>query len=91
MAYEAINQMFHNPKDMFWTGRVMDILFDGIPVDCSSEEFQSKAVCGVFESGEVAAVQKHNDTHFKFSLLASVSFWDLFNVFNYLVDKYALG
>lgn len=58
---------------MFWTGRVMDILFDGIPVDCSNtEEFQAKAVCGVFESGEVKAIQPYNETFFKFSLFQAV-------------------
>lgn len=70
----AIDRIFNNPKDMFWTGRVLDVLFDGIPVDCSNtEDFQTKAVCGVFESGEVKAVQPHNDTHFKFSLFQAVS------------------
>lgn len=75
MAKEAIDQIFHEPQDMFWTGRVMDVLFRGIPIDCSNtEQFQAKAVCGVFESGEVKAIKKHNDTHFEFSLFQAVSF-----------------
>lgn len=72
MVAGAIDTMFKNPKDMFWTGRVMDALFDGIPVDCSSDDFQSKAVCSVFQTGEVKAVQPVNATHFKFSLFAAV-------------------
>lgn len=75
MAREAIEQIFHEPKDMFWTGKAMDVLFRGILIDCSNtEQFQAKAVCGVFESGEVKAIQKLNDTHFSFSLFASVGF-----------------
>lgn len=75
MVSAAIDTIFHEPKDMFWTGKVMDILFRGIPVDCSNtDDFQAKAVCGVLESGEVKAVQPHNDTHFSFSLFQAVSF-----------------
>lgn len=75
MVAAAIDVIFHEPKDMFWTGKAMDVLFNGIPVDCSNTEgFQAKAVCGVFESGEVKAVQPFNDTHFSFSLFQSVSF-----------------
>lgn len=76
MVAGAIDTMFKNPKDMFWTGRVMDALFDGIPVDCSSDDFQAKAVCSVFQTGEVKAVQPVNATHFKFSLFAAVRLAD---------------
>lgn len=72
LADKAIKDLFHNPKDMFWTGRVMDVLFDGIPIDCSSENFEATATCSVFKSGEVAAIREHNDTHFAFSLFAAV-------------------
>lgn len=70
---KAIKELFHDPKDMFWTGRVMDILFDGITIDCSSDAFEAKAVCSVFESGEVKAVKPINDTHYSFSLFSAVS------------------
>lgn len=75
MIKSAIDILFKTPKDMFWTGRVMDLLFDGIPIDCSDvEDFTAKAVCGVFEGGDVKAVQPINETHFSFSLFKSVSF-----------------
>lgn len=73
LVAKAINELFHNPKDMFWTGRVMDILFDGIPIDCSSDAFEAQAACSVFESGDVKAIKPINDTHYSFSLFASVS------------------
>lgn len=69
---QAIDQVFHEPKDIFWNGRVMDILFDGIPIDCSADSFQATAICSVFESGEVNAVKKYNDTHYSFSLFSAV-------------------
>lgn len=30
MIASAINLLFDNPKDMYWTGRVMDLLFGNI-------------------------------------------------------------
>lgn len=79
MIATAIDLLFNKPKDMFWTGRVMDLLFDGIPIECTSEDFTAKAVCGVFESGDVKAVQPLNDTHFSFSLFQSVSSEEIFD------------
>lgn len=83
MIKSAIDILFNNPQHVFYTGRVMDILFDGIPIDCSSDEFQAKAVCSVFESGEIKAVRPISSTHFAFSLLAQGNATDLgeFKVF----------
>lgn len=84
---KSVDQIFKNPADIFWQGRVMDILFDGIPVDCSTDSFETKAVCSVFSAGDVKAVTPHNDTHYKFSLFASVCFSTLnsfqFTIFNF--------
>lgn len=83
MINEAINIMFNSPQSMYWTGRVMDVLYDGIPIDCSSEEFQAKAVCSVFQAGEVKAVRPLNSTHYLFSLFQGANGTDLgeFTVF----------
>lgn len=88
MIATAIDLLFNKPKDMFWTGRVMDLLFDGIPIECTSEDFTAKAVCGVFESGDVKAVQPLNDTHFSFSLFQSVSSEE---IFDRSIPKYNFG
>ncbi|XP_062554263.1 sensory neuron membrane protein 1-like isoform X2 [Armigeres subalbatus] len=50
----------------FLTTRVMDLLFDGILIDCSSHEFSAKALCSGLESE--GAVSPYNETHFMFSL-----------------------
>lgn len=70
----AINELFHNPADPFWTGRVMDILYDGIPIDCSSEDFNAVAVCSQFATGEMKAVRQTGEKSYAFSLFAGVSF-----------------
>lgn len=77
MLQSAIDILLSSPQHVFYTGRVMDILYDGIPVDCSSDKFHAKAVCSAFEGGEVKAVRRVNDTHYAFSLLSQGNGTDL--------------
>ncbi|XP_055637429.1 sensory neuron membrane protein 1 [Toxorhynchites rutilus septentrionalis] len=58
--------IFEPLTSAFMTVRVMDLLFDGIPIDCSSPEFSAKALCSGMESE--GAVAPLNDTHYRFSL-----------------------
>lgn len=71
--YAAINEMFHNPPDPFFTGRVMDILYDGVPIDCTSEDMTVTAMCTSFSTGEQKAIRQIDDKHYAFSLFAGVS------------------
>lgn len=49
----------------------MDLLFNGVEVDCSSQEFGAKAVCTAFEDApQLASV---DDNTFKFSFFAAVT------------------
>lgn len=74
LVANAIKLLFHEPTSIFWTGKVMDILFNGIPIDCTSNDFNAKAVCAVFEGGEIKAVSPmEEDGMFKFSLFGGVS------------------
>lgn len=70
----AINEIFHKPTTPFWTGKAMDLLFHGIDVDCTSEDFNSKAACAVFDSGDVSTVVPKGDEEdmFLFSILGAV-------------------
>lgn len=74
---EAVDILFHEPQHMFYTGRVMDILFDGIPINCTTDIFQAKAVCSVLESGEIKAVQPVGNGQYKFSFFGSTNGTDL--------------
>lgn len=73
MTASALNAIFHNPSMPFWTGPVMDLLFDGFDIDCSSEDFAAKATCAVLASGDVQAIRVVNETSLKFSLMGGVS------------------
>lgn len=59
------------PKSPFLTASVMDILYDGVGIDCSSDQFEAKSFCGALENEK--AIKVVNDTYFKFSILAPVS------------------
>lgn len=75
LVSKGINTIFHEPTTVFWTGKVMDILFHGIDVDCTSHNFNSKAICSVFADGEVESVTRKEGEPgiYKFSLLGNVS------------------
>lgn len=67
----AIGAMFDNPSDPFFTGRAMDIAFDGIPVNCGTEHPVAKGVCESFAAQP--AMRKIDDQHYAFSLFGGVS------------------
>lgn len=69
--YTAINNLFQNPEDAFFTGRIMDLLYDGVPIDCTSEDLTTKAICTSFDG--MQPIRKIDDKHFAFSLFAGVS------------------
>lgn len=88
---QACDVIFGEPKSMFWTGRVWDILFDGISLDCSDEDsFQAAAVCEEFQNGASNAVKPFNDTHFEFALMKNVGFETIFILFNFKFSIYVL-
>lgn len=67
----AIKNLFNDPSDAFYTGRIMDILFDGVPVDCSAKDQITGALCLTFEG--TRGFRRVNDTHLAFSIFGGVS------------------
>lgn len=70
LAAKAIMDIF-KPKSPFLTATVMDILFEGIGIDCSSDEFEAKSFCNLMENEK--AIKIVNDTYLTFSILGAVS------------------
>lgn len=68
----AVNGLLHNPQDIFFTGRIWDLLYDGVVLDCSSEDFEVNAVCSEFDSGDYAEIRRINETAFSFSMFGNV-------------------
>lgn len=71
---KAIPFIFNDPKTIFLTGRVKDILFDGVVLNCTSKEFASTAVCGQMK-GQVPGLKPvpGQPNLLLFSLLGPVS------------------
>lgn len=57
VAKDAIKEIFHEPTDVFWTGRVMDMLFYGIQIDCDVTKSFAKIAC--------EEIQERNGAYFK--------------------------
>lgn len=68
----AMDGLLHNPKDIFFRGRVWDLLYDGIELDCSSDEFEVTAVCSEFGGGDYKEIRQINDTAYSFSMFGNV-------------------
>ncbi|XP_058061742.1 sensory neuron membrane protein 1 [Anopheles bellator] len=66
LVTKGVNIMFEPLESAFLKVRIMDLLFDGILIDCSSHDFAAKALCSGMDSE--GALSPHNETHFKFSL-----------------------
>lgn len=73
VAVAAIKEIFQEPTDAFWTGRVMDILFDGIEIDCTTKNPLARIACKEIRTNKNPAIQLIDQTHMKFSLLGGVS------------------
>ena len=71
--YKSIKGVLHNPKDIFFTGRLWDFLYDGIDIDCSSNEIEVVAACSELGSGNYREVRRFNETTFKFSMFGTVN------------------
>lgn len=84
---QSIKQIFKDPKTPFWTGRVMDLLYDGIEIDCSSTEFAAQATCSVLGSGDVKSIKIVNEELFKLSMMGGVSVVLLLFLFQLLSIK----
>lgn len=69
MVEGATKNLFHDPADAFFTGRVMDLLFDGVSVDCSSDDPTTVGICVSLEE----KMPEIDDHHLAFSLFGAVS------------------
>lgn len=67
----AAKALFHDPTDVFFTGRVMDLLYDGVLINCGGEDKTAAALC--IELEQEIAFKRINDTALSFSLFGGVS------------------
>lgn len=71
LVSKAIIEMF-KPTSFLSEVRAMDVLFRGIPIDCSSDNFAAQAVCTALE-GSSTNIKPINESHFQFSFMGGVN------------------
>lgn len=66
----VVRAMFHDPPDVFFMGKAMDIMFNGVPFDCTGDKLAS-ALCVSFDSE--LPFTRIDEGHMAFSLFGGVS------------------
>lgn len=72
LASKAVATIFRNPTTAFLTAKVNDILFDGVLINCTVNDFGAKAVCAQLKA-EAEGLKFQTETEYLFSLLGPVS------------------
>ncbi|KAF7992411.1 hypothetical protein HCN44_001736 [Aphidius gifuensis] len=70
LAGKAVDSIFHKPSSVFVKATVREILWTGLPVDCSVQDFAGKAVCGILREDD-SALLKDGEENYKFALFGA--------------------
>ncbi|XP_073981559.1 sensory neuron membrane protein 1-like isoform X2 [Rhodnius prolixus] len=70
MIAKALPALFNGPETVFLTAKAMDILFDGVPINCTSKEFGPKAICTMIRQNP-KGLKKQGDDIFLFSFFGT--------------------
>ena len=71
IVVQAFQQIFEPEGTPFLTTKVMDLLFNGVGIDCNREELEASVVCPQLANEK--NLKKINDTYFLISLFGEVS------------------
>ncbi|XP_011499318.1 PREDICTED: sensory neuron membrane protein 1 [Ceratosolen solmsi marchali] len=66
---KAINSIFKNPSNIFIKMKAMDLLFYGLPIDCTVQDFAATAVCTMLKDS--TDLLKDGEDKYKFSLFGA--------------------
>ncbi|XP_058800682.1 sensory neuron membrane protein 1-like [Phymastichus coffea] len=67
---KAINSIFKNPENVFIKAKAMDLMFRGLPIDCSVTDTAGSAVCSLLKANTDDLIVDDPD-HFRFALLGA--------------------
>lgn len=68
---KAINSIFKSPENVFVKAKAMDLMFRGLPIDCSVTDTAGSAVCSLLKANTDDLIVDDPD-HFRFALLGAV-------------------
>lgn len=75
VAKSAIKEIFHDPTDVFWTGRAMDLLFHGIQIDCDVNKAMAQVVCDEIRDRKDPRFRLLDNGKMMFSMFGGVRFF----------------
>ncbi|KAK0097725.1 hypothetical protein PV326_014253 [Microctonus aethiopoides] len=67
LAAKAMDSIFHKPDSVFVKATAKQILWDGLPVDCSVKDFAGSAVCSILRENDGGLI-KDGPENYKFAL-----------------------
>ena len=69
---KAVDSIFKKPGTVFVKAKAKDILFDGLPIDCTVKDFAGAATCNVLKGkAEENGLLSDGEGHYRFSLFGS--------------------
>ncbi|KAL7302061.1 hypothetical protein TKK_0005294 [Trichogramma kaykai] len=69
---KAVNSIFKNPSNVFVKVKAMDLMFNGLPIDCRVSDFPGSAVCAELKKqAELGNLQIEGPDQYRFSLLGA--------------------
>ncbi|XP_011306891.1 sensory neuron membrane protein 1 [Fopius arisanus] len=69
-AAKAVDSIFHKPDSIFFKATVKEFLWTGLPVDCTVQDLQGKAICSLLAENEGAFI-KEGPQRYRFALLGA--------------------
>lgn len=84
---KAVNSIFKNPESVFVKVRAMDMMFDGLPIDCTVTDFAGGAVCSMLKEN-ADDLQKDGEDRYRFSFLGAVSLTTLVGYYDASVTHF---
>lgn len=74
VAKGAIKELFNDPKDVFWTGKAMDLFYHGIEIDCNTEDPLAKIACREIKKRKDTSFVALENNKFLFSFFGGVRY-----------------
>lgn len=75
VAKAAIKEIFHEPTDVFWTGRAMDLMFNGIIIDCDVTNSLAKIACREIRNRSDPTFKSLDNGKLLFSMFGGVRYF----------------
>lgn len=80
---KGVDSIFKKPASLFVKVKVKDLLFNGIPFDCTVKDFAGSAICNVLKTEGIDDLMVDGEGLYRFAIFGPVSM----GVFLFLLDN----